>query len=69
MKTIQEWIKDAFAFYKKKNGIAVLDIIEFIDYKNHSRYTDKEILTELAQMKKKGEVVDTSDLWHHKFPK
>ena len=55
-KNTEDWTLEAIRFYEKA-GADVPVVIEYIDYRNHSRYADAEIQTALKRLTKLGKVI------------
>ena len=59
--SLEEWIKKSLD--ASKDGETVAQIIEYIDWQNHTRYAEKEIEATLESLSKKGEVQRKGEKW------
>ena len=56
------------ALYEQPKGMAPSAIIEFIDWVDHSRWSDAELATRLENLRGAGAVIEREGRWHHARP-
>ena len=63
LKTMEDWVLKALEHYERQGGANVADIIEYIDWQDHSRYSPEEIGGSLRKLENGRQVKVNGNKW------